>query len=397
MRSLTRPLTHLIALGAAGLMVTACAGTPSPGPTTTSQPPTQTSPTAPTSAPASDAVPALTVTEVVGGLDIPWGLDFLPDGSLIFTQRPGRVSVLPPGATEALPVTIEANVAARGEGGMLDLALSPEFTRDSTMYLCFNTTEDVRVFAYELSDDFARATHARDVITGITTSSGRHSGCRLLFGPDGFLYVGTGDAARGEAPQSLTELGGKVLRVDASTGEPAPGNPFIAEPDPHTKLIYTYGHRNIQGLALQPDTDLIYSVEHGPGVDDEVNRIQPGANYGWNPVGGTYNESVPMTDTSLQNAKEAVWSSGPTIATSGATFVTGDEWGAYDGTLFVAALKGSQLLSMRVDEDAPAEAVQVPELTSTYGRLRTVEQGPDGAVYVMTSNGGDDVILKVTS
>ena len=214
-------------------------------------------------------------------------------------------------------------------------------------------------------------------------SPGRHSGCRPRFGPDGYLWVTAGDAATGTNPQDPQSLGGKVLRVDRD-GNPAPGNmapPFLPQ-------IYTYGHRNPQGLAFRPSDGTPYEVEHGPDCDDEVNVLQAGGNYGWNPVpldgSAGYYELVPMTDlVEFPDAVPAAWSSGcPTIATSGAGFVTGSQWAGWDGALVVAALKGSQLRVLILDE-AGAVVAEGATLTD-HGRLRVPVQGPDGDLYVAT-------------
>jgi glucose/arabinose dehydrogenase len=193
---------------------------------------------------------------------------------------------------------------------------------------------------------------------------------------------------------------GKVLRVDPASGEGLPDNPFADSDDPATRRIFTFGHRNVQGLALRPDSNQLYSVEHGPDRDDEVNRLQPGANYGWDPAtgGDGYDESVPMTDEDIEGAVPAVWSSGsPTLATSGAAFVEGSSWGEYDGALLIGLLKDTGVLALRLDDQgAVVEQFRVPELDDEYGRIREVRQGRDGALYVTTDNGGDDRLLRVT-
>jgi glucose/arabinose dehydrogenase len=164
--------------------------------------------------------------------------------------------------------------------------------------------------------------------------------------------------------------------------------------------VYTYGHRNVQGLAVRPGGRQIYAVEQGTYRDDEVNLLTPGANYGYNPVGqGTYDESVPMTDRDIPGAVPAVWSSGPaTIATCGGTFLDGKRWGDYDGLLLLGVLKGEGVLALRLAPDGTLrDQFRLPEFDGTHGRIRTVQQGSDGALYVTTDNGGDaDQLLKVT-
>jgi glucose/arabinose dehydrogenase len=207
----------------------------------------------------------------------------------------------------------------------------------------------------------------------------------LRFAPDGALLVGTGDNAVGTNAQDPGSLAGKVLRVDPATGNVA---------------VWTRGHRNVQGLAVRPVSGQVFAVEHGPDRDDEVNLLRQGGNYGWDPDGGGhYDESVPMTDPEIAGAIPAVWSSGrPTLATSGATFLDGDLWGAYDGLLLVGLLKARGVLALRLDDaGALQEQFRVPELDGAHGRIRSVLQGVDGALYVTTDNGRDaDRLLRVT-
>jgi len=233
----------------------------------------------------------------------------------------------------------------------------------------------------------------------VNESIGQHSGCKLRFDPTGALLVGTGDVRKGPSPQDLDTLAGKVLRMDAATGEPAPDNPFADQSGPRAYL-WTYGHRNVQGLAVRPGSGQIYSTEQGSDRDDEVTLLRPGGNGGWNPVGsGDYDESVPMTDPSLPDVMLPSWASGdPTIATSGSTFLTGSRWGDYEGLLLLGVLKGQGVLALRLDDDGTLlEQFRLPELEGVYGRIRTVQQGRDGALYVTTDNGGGtDRLLRVT-
>ncbi|GIU87713.1 MAG: hypothetical protein KatS3mg009_2228 [Acidimicrobiia bacterium] len=331
-------------------------------------------------------VPTLTVTPVVTGRDIPWDVGFLPGGVMVFTERAGRIHALVGGSVRTLAAP--GDVRPGGEGGMLGLAVDPAFAGNRRIYTCHNTTGgDIEVVAWVVDAAVTSAVPVRTLVDGIPQSAtGRHSGCRPRVGPDGHLWVGTGDAATGTHPQDVHSLGGKVLRVDRFTGAAAPGNPFGLR-------WYTRGHRNVQGLAFRPGSGTPYSVEHGPDRDDEVNRLVAGGNYGWDPVPG-YDESVPMT---RPGDRPAVWSSGaPTIATAGATFLSGPQWRDWNGALAVAALKGSQLRIMVLDVGGDAVVAQWVRLTG-YGRLRSVVQGPDGSLYVTTSNGGGrDQILRVS-
>jgi glucose/arabinose dehydrogenase len=216
------------------------------------------------------------------------------------------------------------------------------------------------------------------------------------------LLVGTGDTAHGNVSQDRTVLGGKVLRLDLHTGAPAPGNPFLSSANPRERYVYTYGHRNVQGVAIRPGTGQVFTAEHGPSFNDEVNLLRPGANYGWDPShGGTvggYDESVPMTDRErFPDAVDAIWQSGATTqATCGAAFLSGAQWGRWDGALVITALKGAKLLVLTLDQAGAVTSVTVPpQFDQAYGRLRAARSGPDGALYVTTSNGTDDELLRI--
>lgn len=367
-------------------------------------------PTVPAAAGPGD----LAVEVVAEGFENAWDIGFLPDGSALVTERGARLSLLSgtgPGA-RVTPVQADlADVQVRGEGGFMGLVVHPDFAQSRRFTTCQTHTGtgggggDVRLVTWTLAADGASAQRVVDPLVGglPLNPSGRHSGCRPTLATDGTLLVGTGDTARPALPQDLTSLGGKILRVDLATGGPARGNPFLMRADPRTQLVLSYGHRNVQGVAVHPQTGRAYSAEHGPSVDDEVNQLVPGANHGWDPSDGgsstSYDESVPMTDTTrFPQAVGAVWSSGrPTLAISGLSFLTGAQWGDLDGALAVCALKGQKLLLMELAADGTVASVSEPAaLDGTHGRLRAARQGPDGALYLTTDNGGDDKVLRVT-
>ncbi len=364
--------------------------------------------------PAS-GTPFLKIEELVTGLNIPWDLDFTPDGTMLFTQRAGILSArLADGTVRTLAEV--KDTPAKTEGGLMSILVDPGFATNRRFYTCQTknnaTAPDyddpsfpfsVEVIAWTVDANYTAATPASSpLVGGIPGQFGQHNGCRLRFGPSGYLWIATGDAAGPTNPQNLSSLGGKVLRVVASTGAGAPGNPFSSSP-----RVYTYGHRNIQGLALRPGTRQMWVVEHGSYQDDEINLLAAGKNYGWNPErqdneGRTvYRETgVPMTDLeAYPSAVPARWSSGePTLATSGGIFLEGASWGGWEGRLAVAVLKDQQLQLFAFNEDGHfQDRISVPVLKETQGRLRSPVVGPDGALYITTSNGGnDDKILKVT-
>jgi glucose/arabinose dehydrogenase len=277
---------------------------------------------------------------------------------------------------------------------MMGLAVDTSFATNRFIYTCFLSNIsggfDVRVARWTVNAGYTALTNRVDIITGIPVSSGRHSGCRPRFGPDGYLWVGTGDSATGTVPQDKHSLGGKVLRVDRNGGAAVgnPGGAFLPQ-------IYNYGHRNVQGIAFRPADGQAFSVEHGTDRDDEVNALVAGGNYGWDPVPG-YDESRPMTDkTKFPNAIDASWTSGnPTIAPSGATFLSGSQWGAYQGALAMAVLKGSELRIVSFDGSDNTLSADWGARVTDQGRLRTAVEGPDGNLYV-AQDASPGSILKI--
>ncbi|HEU5486295.1 MAG TPA: PQQ-dependent sugar dehydrogenase [Microlunatus sp.] len=345
---------------------------------------------------ADAAAPRLAVTKVAGNLTVPWDVTWV--GSLmLFDQRPGGVwskrgSAAPKRVSMALPT-----VFAHGESGMLGMVADPKASKNRYFYTCIavatasGRAKGVEVWKWRLTSD-TRAVKVKVLLTGLPLTSGRHAGCRLRFRSASMLYIGTGDAAVGTNPQSLSSLGGKVLRIRADGSVPKT-NPFYRKGG-KAKYVWTYGHRNVQGLALRPGGQL-WSAEHGTSRDDEVNRVLKGRNYGWSPTPG-YNEKRSMTDKSrFPKAYGARWRSGsPTVATSGATFLTGKQWKSWNGRLAVAMLKGQGVKLFTVSSGGKITGQST--ILKGHGRIRTVQQGPDGSLYVTTSKGSGDAIYRVT-
>jgi glucose/arabinose dehydrogenase len=343
--------------------------------------------------------PKLGVSASQDGLAIPWDVGFLPTGQMMFTERAGGLNVVVDGQRRLLwkPTDLVSAI----EAGMMSFQVDPAFNTTRQVFVCFASTapgngvDDVRIARLTLDAGLTTATNRTDILTGIPMNPagdlGKHSGCRLRFGPDGMLWVGTGDAAIGTAPQDPKSLAGKVLRIDKN-GAPAWGNmgsPF----DPR---IESYGHRNVQGIAFRGNQ--AFDVEHGTGCDDEVNLLRTGANYGWDPVpraagDPSYDENTNMTDLVRHpDAVEPVWKSGcPTIAPSGGVFVTGSQWGAWNGGLVLEVLKGSELFMLKLSDDG-TKVVHFSSALGDHGRLRSAVVGPDGALYVTTSNGADQIL-----
>jgi aldose sugar dehydrogenase len=299
------------------------------------------------------------------GLEIPWALDFLPDGSIIFTERPGRIRLLKQsGPTYGLlpePLLVVNDVAAQGEGGLLGIAAHPDYESNGFIYVYY-TYEDGgnlynRVRRYIMTGE--ALTEDKIIIDGIPAGS-IHDGGRIKFGPDGLLYITAGDAGNADAAQDTGALNGKILRVMDDGGIPE-DNPFPGSP------VYSYGHRNPEGLAWDSQGNL-WATEHGSSATDELNFIEAGKNYGWPVIRG--DEEREGMATPAINSGSHTW------APSGAAY--------REGSIFFTALRGESLF------EAVIEGVTVTSLAAhlegEYGRLREVVVGPDGFLYLLTSN-----------
>ena len=335
------------------------------------------------------STPDIKATRILAGLEHPWDIDFLPGGTMLFTERSGMLSRLTDG--EKVVIATITDVEAAGEAGLMGLAVDPDFEQNSYLYACYNSVSgDVRVSRWILEEGLGQQ---QDIVTGIPAAlSGRHSGCQLAFGPDGNLWIGTGDSADESQPQDRSELGGKILRVTPD-GQPAADNP-----DGPDKRVYSYGHRNTQALAFYESPrsgSYGLSVEHGSYRDDEINELKPG-NFGWAPGAG-YDDSVPMTDLAkFPDAVPSVWSSGSTtIAPSGAAFLQGKEWGRLEGWLAMSVLKNQKLVLLNIQNGSVSGERSFFE--SQYGRLRAATSASDGSLYISTDNGSDDAIYRVTA
>nr|WP_237174165.1 PQQ-dependent sugar dehydrogenase [Prescottella equi] len=358
----------------------------------------------------AEPAPPLQVTTVMDGLAKPWDVVVAPDGAILTGERAGRFVVKRPDGTVGEMTADLSDLYAEGETGLMGIALASDFATSRTVYTCQGHRQagggslgagslgsadagtDIRVLSWTADPEWTTLTRTGDVLTGIPTGAGgRHGGCRILAHPDGTLYIGTGDTASPTVPQDRNSLGGKVLHVDAD-GSPAAGNPFPDSP------VFTLGHRNVQGLALQPGTGRIYGIEQGTSRDDEVNLLDAGNNYGYRPDRAPfiYDESVPMTDpVRVPGAVAAVWSSGaPTLATPGGTFVSGAAWGEWAGALAVTTQQGREMLLLKLTADGTA-VTETDSVLTDQGRLRSATRMPDGSLLVTTDNGTGDKVLRV--
>ena len=325
---------------------------------------------------ATGPVPAITAIAV--NLEVPWALDFLPDGNIIFTERPGRIGMIDTvKGLLAAPLLTIVEVAHRGEGGLLGIVAHPDFELNGFIYVyyTYENNRELRnkVVRYRRQD--SKLVEATDIIADIPGAS-IHNGGQIQFGPDRLLYITTGDASNSDLAQDIKSLAGKILRLNPDGSIP-PDNPF---PD---SAVYSYGHRNPQGLAWD-DTGRLWATEHGSSAMDELNLIEPGGNYGWPIIRG--DESAPALQSPVRHSGSETW------APSGLSF--------YNGSLWFGGLRSQSLFEVTLGDGA---AAPYRHLERQWGRLRAVATGTDGYLYVTTSNRDgrglplteDDRILKI--
>lgn len=332
--------------------------------------------TMPTTVPTNPPNPSPTITTgdvplttvIAQGLNVPWALAFLPNGSILFTERPGRVRIIENGQLQTAPVATIAEVLAQGEGGLLGMTLHPQFATNGFVYLYYT----YQMTGGSTMNRVVRMTYANKQLSAPVTivdaipGANIHNGGRIKFGPDGFLYIGAGDAADPSKSQDTASLAGKILRV-TDTGAAAPGNPF-------NNRTYSYGHRNPQGLAWDSAGQL-WESEHGSDTMDELNKITPGLNYGWPTIRGD------QTQTGME--KPVAHSGTDTWAPSGMSII---------GTkVYIASLRGAAVTELTL----PGGTGLKQHFKSEFGRIRDVVTGPDGMLYISTSNSNADRIIKV--
>ncbi|NHA68100.1 PQQ-dependent sugar dehydrogenase [Phycicoccus flavus] len=351
----------------------------------------------------ADVAPTTTTRTVLDqSVPIPWDVGFLPDGRMVTTLREGRLvfsSDGVPGPEEERVVTIP-DVRASGESGALGVAVDTDYERHPYVYVCASRDPDGptggapwvnEVLRYQVLLGPTLSVGSPTVILTGMAAATTHNGCALEMDGDGLLWVGMGDAAVASRAQDRGSLNGKVLRI-TRTGRVPVGNPVI---DGRRDAVWSMGHRNPQGIAFQPGTGRVYEVEHGPSVDDEVNLLRPGGNYGWPCYTGAGRPNSTSGCGPAGDYLPPVWASGDrTVATSGASFARGSQWQDWQGDLFVSVLKDSEVLRFDVAADGSLGAPQIL-LKNAYGRLRGSVAGPGGRLYLTTSN-GSDTILQVS-
>ncbi|HWP64590.1 MAG TPA: PQQ-dependent sugar dehydrogenase [Candidatus Limnocylindria bacterium] len=337
--------------------------------------------------PASIAAPFRTVT-VARDLEHPWGLAFLPDGRMLVTERPGRLRIVEKDGTVSRPLGGAPKVLAAGQGGLLDVALSPRFAEDRRVYLSYAEPGDggagTAVARGRLG---ASALEDVQVIWRQTpkVSGGNHFGSRLVFTRDGLLFVTLGDRyAYREKTQDLSTTLGKIVRITPDGGVPE-RNPFVGRAGVRPE-IWSYGHRNVQAAALHPATGALWTVEHGPRGGDELNHPEAGKNYGWPIItyGIDYSGARIGEGTAKPGMEQPVYYWDPVIAPSGAVFYTGDAFPEWKGSLFVGSLTPGLLVRLVIENGrVTTEERYLGELGR---RIRNVRQGPDGLLYLLTDH-----------
>src|SRR5512144_724711 len=340
------------------------------------------------------------VVTVAGGLEHPWGLAFLPNGRMLVTERPGRLRIVGADGKLSAPVKGVPEVYAVGQGGLLDVVLDPKFADNGLIYWSYAEPEGsvagTAVARGRLVEDGGGPARLQDVQVIFRqqpkVSGPNHWGSRLVFAPDGTLFVTLGERFQRDRAQNLNEDLGKLVRINADGSIPK-DNPFVGRPDARPE-IWSLGHRNVQAAALNPETKRLWTVEHGAQGGDEINIPEAGKNYGWPIItyGRDYSGEKIGEGTAKPGLEQPIYYWDPSIAPSGMAFYTADRFPAWRGDLFVGSLKFALLVRLELDGTKITHEERLLEELSE--RIRDVRQGPDGLLYLLTDN-PDGRILRV--
>ena len=333
-----------------------------------------------------------TTETVVSDVSVPWGMDWLPNGDMLLTERSGTLHIFSDGQLSE-PVAGVPEVWANGQGGLLDVALHHDYEENGWIYITYSSPQgnergaNTALMRARLNEDHSSLTDQEVLYKAVpNTTRGQHFGSRIAFDDEGYLYFSIGDRGNRDVnPQDINRDGGKIYRLNPDGSIPE-DNPFINE-DGAKKAIYSYGHRNPQGMDTHPETGEIWTHEHGPRGGDEVNLVKKGENYGWPIIsfGINYSGTEFAEDTARAGMMQPDWYWDPSIAPSGMEFVTGDTYPEWKGHLLVGSLKFNYLVLCRMENNT----ITGEELLfEGIGRVRSVEQGPDGYIYVGTEGNG---------
>jgi glucose/arabinose dehydrogenase len=338
----------------------------------------------------------LEIRTVARGLVNPWALAFLPDGTMLVTERPGRMRIVTSEGQVSPPLKGVPDVWASGQGGLLDVVTDKSFAQNKTIYFCFAERADrggrTTIARAKLDDGKGRLNDVKIIFRQQgPLSSGNHFGCRIVQADDGNLFVTLGEHfTYRDSAQSLGDHLGKVIRI-APDGSVPSGNPFAGRADAKPE-IWSYGHRNAQGLAINPASGELWEIEHGPRGGDEVNVIAKGKNYGWPVIGYgiDYSGAKIHDSTSRDGMEQPVKYWVPSIAPSGMAFYTGKLFPKWSGSLFTGALRGAMLVRLTLNGNAVTAEERL--LQNLHERIRDVRQGPDGALWLLTDSSAGRIL-----
>jgi aldose sugar dehydrogenase len=341
------------------------------------------------------------VETFAGNLEVPWAIDFIDNNTALITERPGRIRVVKNGILQTEPVRNTPQVLNEGQGGLLDVAVDPDYVQNGWIYLAYSHALE----KYEGERPPAMTRIVRGKIENNTWTSEEllfeapaetyntmrhHYGCRIVFDPWGYLYFAVGDRGRGFQAQDFTLPNGKVHRIHKD-GRIPENNPYLYD-ETAMKSLYSLGNRNIQGMAIHPETGELWTTEHGPMGGDELNLIEAGKNYGWETItyGKNYNGTIITELTHKPGMEQPNFYWNPSLAVCGLDFYTGDLFEKWKNRLLVGALKYEEVRLLQIEED---RVVHEQVIFKGAGRVRDVSTGPDGAIYVVLNNPGKVVRL----
>jgi glucose/arabinose dehydrogenase len=342
--------------------------------------------------------PHVTPRVVQDGLVIPWDIAFAPSGQMIVTERPGRVRVYASGSVNAslVATTTLSHVHAEGEAGVMGIAIDHNFDDNRYVYVCVSRDDNGawrnQLIRYRVNGTWHLEFNKFLIRNGMRANT-IHNGCAVQEGPDHRIWMSMGDAGQPFDAQDPDSLNGKILRINRDGSIPD-DNP-VWPGDSNPSRVYSIGHRNPQGIAFQPANGRVYAVEHGPDRDDEINWIRPGRNYGWPCVTGRNHPNMSCSGNATFTGP--AWSTeGPTLATSGGVFVDGNAWDEWDHSLMVSTLKQSDVRRFTISGTGQPATMRSLLFDNRWGRLRAAVLGPGGKLYLTTSNGSNDRVVRIT-